>query len=147
MITPTEAKQRETEIQTAVDHLNELIRSSYEKGVSTRLYIDGSWRGQPLGVYNRVLHHRNPVVSARRAGDTSMKIQLDTRPKTDQRDVFARIRLYPETNEEIAELDCIFEVFKQPAPDELGRIYAQAKMVRVSGKTSFHYGIVLEPIK
>lgn len=147
MITPTEAKQRETEIQTAVDHLNELIRSSYEKGVSTRLYIDGSCVDNRWGCITGCYITVTPSSLQDEQVTPSMKIQLDTRPKTDQRDVFARIRLYPETNEEIAELDCIFEVFKQPAPDELGRIYAQAKMVRVSGKTSFHYGIVLEPIK
>lgn len=42
MLTPKEAKQRETEIRDAVQHLNGLIRSSCAKGVRTRLYINES---------------------------------------------------------------------------------------------------------
>ena len=73
-----------------------------------------------------------------------MKIEVDTRPKTDTHAEAVYIRLFPETNQEITELEWAFEVFKQAKCNQVNEPYVKAEVMRIATGGSFHHAITYQ---
>jgi len=70
-----------------------------------------------------------------------MKIEIDGRYKTDSNDVFGAIRLYPENNKEISDLEWLFSVFKQKEKNDIQEEYVKAEIIKANGG-SYHHAII-----
>lgn len=68
-------------------------------------------------------------------------MKFDEASETNLNDFFGAIRLYPENNEDISNLERFFSIFKQVEKNKTNEEYAKAEIQRVTCG-SFHHVII-----